>query len=72
MEASLRDAYADSEQQAHEHHRKHLQSLPSTTYPLEPTGDAAQIPAADMNSGNARTGATTPYQTATGEAYGQR
>ncbi|EMF12312.1 NADH-ubiquinone oxidoreductase [Sphaerulina musiva SO2202] len=57
---------------AHEHHRKHLQSLPSTTYPLEPTGDAAQIPAADMNSGNARTGATTPYQTATGEAYGQR
>ncbi|KAF1812344.1 hypothetical protein P152DRAFT_382377, partial [Eremomyces bilateralis CBS 781.70] len=28
---------------AHEHHRKHLESLPSTSYPLEPTGDPAQV-----------------------------
>jgi len=29
---------------AHEHHRKHLESLPSTTYPLGPHGDAAEVP----------------------------
>lgn len=29
---------------AHEHHRKHLQSLPSTTYPLEPVGEPAEVP----------------------------
>ncbi|CAK1360420.1 Lactobacillus shifted protein [Cercospora beticola] len=57
---------------AHEHHRKHLQSLPHTSYPLEPINDAAQIPAGDLNAGSARTGATTPYQTVTGEPYGQR
>ncbi|KXS99063.1 hypothetical protein AC578_6955 [Pseudocercospora eumusae] len=57
---------------AHEHHRKHLQSLPSTSYPLEPTGDAAQIPAADLDAGEARTGATAQYQTATGRPYEQR
>ncbi|OCK75898.1 NADH-ubiquinone oxidoreductase [Lepidopterella palustris CBS 459.81] len=29
---------------AHEHHRKHLESLPSTSYPLAPTGDPAEVP----------------------------
>jgi hypothetical protein len=31
--------------QAHEHHRSHLQSLPKEElgYPLEPTGDAAEV-----------------------------
>ncbi|KAF1997043.1 NADH-ubiquinone oxidoreductase, partial [Amniculicola lignicola CBS 123094] len=29
---------------AHEHHRKHLESLPSTSYPLSPVGDAAEVP----------------------------
>jgi len=29
---------------AHEHHRKHIESLPSTSYPLNPTGDAAEVP----------------------------
>ncbi|KAF2465187.1 NADH-ubiquinone oxidoreductase [Lindgomyces ingoldianus] len=29
---------------AHEHHRKHLESLPSTPYPLGPTGDPAEVP----------------------------
>jgi NADH dehydrogenase (ubiquinone) Fe-S protein 6 len=28
--------------QANEHHRKHIESLPSNSYPLKPTGDAAQ------------------------------
>jgi len=28
---------------AHEQHRKFLQSLPTNTYPLEPTGDAAEV-----------------------------
>lgn len=31
--------------QAHEHHRKHLESLPAEElgYPLEPTGNAAEV-----------------------------
>jgi hypothetical protein len=29
--------------QAKKSHRKHLESLPSTTYPLEPTNDPAQV-----------------------------
>lgn len=57
--------------QAHEHHRKHLESLPHTSYPLEPTGDPAQIPAGDLNAG-AKTGATAKYQTASGAPYEQR
>lgn len=28
---------------AHEHHRAHLESLPSTSYPLGPQGDAAEV-----------------------------
>lgn len=30
--------------QANEHHREHLESLPSTPYPLSPQGDAAEVP----------------------------
>jgi NADH dehydrogenase (ubiquinone) Fe-S protein 6 len=30
--------------QANEHHRKHLESLPETAYPLVAQGDAAEIP----------------------------
>lgn len=29
--------------QAKEAHRAYLESLPSTTYPLEPTGDPAEV-----------------------------
>ncbi|KAF7503760.1 hypothetical protein GJ744_003302 [Endocarpon pusillum] len=29
---------------AHEHHRKYLESLPSTPYPLKPLGDPAEVP----------------------------
>jgi len=29
---------------ANEHHRKHLESLPETAYPLVAQGDAAEIP----------------------------
>lgn len=29
---------------AHEHHRKVLEAQPSTTYPLKPTGDPAEVP----------------------------
>lgn len=32
-----------NERQAHEHHRKYLMSLPETSYPLEPTGDPAEV-----------------------------
>ncbi|KAL2865067.1 zinc-finger domain-containing protein [Aspergillus lucknowensis] len=28
---------------AHEHHREYLKSLPTTSYPLEPVGDAAEV-----------------------------
>ncbi|SMR56602.1 unnamed protein product [Zymoseptoria tritici ST99CH_1A5] len=57
---------------AHKHHRKYLESLPSTSYPLEPTGNAAQISAADLNAGGAKTGADAPFQTASGAPYEQR
>src|SRR5271156_4174443 len=30
---------------ANEHHRKHLESLPSTSYPLGPTSDPAEVSA---------------------------
>ncbi len=30
--------------QAYEHHRKHLESLPSTPYPLTSQGNAAEVP----------------------------
>jgi len=28
---------------ANEHHRKHIEALPNPSYPLEPTGDAAEV-----------------------------
>jgi hypothetical protein len=28
---------------ANEHHRKYLESLPSTSYPLKPTGDPVEV-----------------------------
>lgn len=30
--------------QANEHHRKHLESLPETSYPLVSQGNAAEVP----------------------------
>lgn len=30
--------------QAHEHNRKALEAQPSTSFPLEPVGDAAEVP----------------------------
>lgn len=63
---------ADNTPQAHEHHRKHLQSLPSTPYPLEPPNDAATLPASDFETINAKTGSTEPLQTATGRPLEQR
>jgi NADH dehydrogenase (ubiquinone) Fe-S protein 6 len=58
--------------QAHEHHRKHLQSLPSTPYPLEAPNDPATLPASDFETLNAKTGSTEPYQSATGKPLEQR
>lgn len=37
-------ALMDLTLQAHEHHRKLLESQPSTSFPLEPVGDAAEVP----------------------------
>lgn len=36
--------FIDLQFQAKEQHRKLLQSLPSTTYPLEPVGHPAEVP----------------------------
>ncbi|KAF2718947.1 hypothetical protein K431DRAFT_229692 [Polychaeton citri CBS 116435] len=55
---------------AHEHHRKHLESLPSTTYPLEPQGDAAEVRTPGTIA--AKTGATEGYQSITGAPLEQR
>lgn len=68
----VRRVHADSCEQAHEHHRKHLESLPSTSYPLAPAGNPAEIPGAHLNAGGTETGATTPLQTASGAPYEQR
>ncbi|QIX02119.1 hypothetical protein AMS68_007636 [Peltaster fructicola] len=57
---------------ANEHHRKHLESLPSTPYPLAPTADAATLPQSHIGSGEATTGSTLPYQSNTGIPYEQR
>ncbi len=37
-------ALTDFTLQAHEHHRKLLESQPSTSFPLDPVGDAAEVP----------------------------
>ncbi|KAK3051048.1 hypothetical protein LTR09_007797 [Extremus antarcticus] len=52
---------------AQEQHRKHLESLPFTEYPLEPTSPSqmpAQIPRSDQASG--RSGSTEAFHTPTG------
>jgi len=54
---------------AQEHHRKHLESLPHTSYPLAPAGDPAEVPMHDLNG---TTGATEPLQTNTGAPLEQR
>ncbi|MCJ1357562.1 MAG: hypothetical protein MMC33_007558 [Icmadophila ericetorum] len=45
------------EYQAHTHHKKHLESLPSTPYPLRPTNDPVEV---------------EEVQRVSDEAYGQR
>nr|POE87488.1 lactobacillus shifted protein [Quercus suber] len=54
---------------AHEHHRKHLESLPSTSYPLGPSSDAAALPQAHVTG---KTGSTEPYQSNSGKPLEQR
>jgi hypothetical protein len=69
---SLSFTLGTNQKQAHEHHRKHLQSLPSTPYPLEAPNDPATLPASDFETLNAKTGSTEPYQSATGKPLEQR
>ncbi|WPH03918.1 NADH-ubiquinone oxidoreductase [Acrodontium crateriforme] len=54
---------------ANTHHRKHLESLPINTYPLYPTGDAAELPQGDVSGS---TGSTEPLQSNTGNKLEQR
>ncbi|KAK5166438.1 uncharacterized protein LTR77_007981 [Saxophila tyrrhenica] len=58
---------------AHEHHRKHLESLPHTEYPLE-AGSPSHMPAAlpRNDQGDARTGSTEAFHTPTGVPYENR
>ncbi|KAK5711801.1 hypothetical protein LTR17_018244 [Elasticomyces elasticus] len=55
--------------QAHEKNRKYLESLPSTPYPLAPTGDPAALPPSHITG---KTGSTEPYQSNTGLPLEQR
>jgi len=55
--------------QAHEKNRKYLQSLPSTSFPLEPTNDPAALPSGHITG---KTGSTEPYQSNTGLPLEQR
>ncbi|KAK4622317.1 Lactobacillus shifted protein [Fulvia fulva] len=57
---------------AHEHHRKHLQSLPHTSYPLEPQSNAAEIPASQMAELGGKTGSDSKLQSVTGKVLEQR
>ncbi|KAK0265024.1 hypothetical protein LTS09_001433 [Friedmanniomyces endolithicus] len=57
------------EDQAHEKNRKYLQSLPSTSFPLEPTNDPAALPSGHITG---KTGSTEPYQSNTGLPLEQR
>ncbi|TKA29477.1 Lactobacillus shifted protein [Salinomyces thailandicus] len=54
---------------AHEHHRKHLESLPTTTYPLGPIDDPAALPSSELSG---KTGSTEPQQSKTGAPLEQR
>ena len=60
---------ADRVFQAHEKNRKYLQSLPSTSFPLEPTNDPAALPSGHITG---KTGSTEPYQSNTGLPLEQR
>jgi len=42
-ESNLASSIADLPYKAYEHHRELLQSMPSTTYPLEPVGHPAEV-----------------------------
>ncbi|KAK1060678.1 hypothetical protein LTR74_011693 [Friedmanniomyces endolithicus] len=59
----------DQVMQAHEKNRKYLQSLPSTSFPLEPTNDPAALPSGHITG---KTGSTEPYQSNTGLPLEQR
>ncbi|KAK4541097.1 hypothetical protein LTR36_008322 [Oleoguttula mirabilis] len=54
---------------AHEGNRKYLESQPSTSYPLGPTGDPATLPESHVTG---KTGSTEPYQSNTGLPLEQR
>ncbi|RMX79122.1 hypothetical protein D0867_16517 [Hortaea werneckii] len=54
---------------AHTHHRKFLESLPETSYPLDPIEDPATLPSSERAG---KTGSTEPYQTPTGAPLEQR
>ncbi|KAI6869567.1 NADH-ubiquinone oxidoreductase, partial [Hortaea werneckii] len=54
---------------AHTHHRKFLESLPETSYPLDPIEDPAMLPSSERAG---KTGSTEPYQTPTGAPLEQR
>ncbi|KAL8945248.1 MAG: hypothetical protein Q9211_000207 [Gyalolechia sp. 1 TL-2023] len=41
---AVASCWTDAFPQANEHHRKYLQSLPSTPYPLEPHGAVGEVP----------------------------
>nr|OQO28719.1 hypothetical protein B0A51_02962 [Rachicladosporium sp. CCFEE 5018] len=57
---------------ANNRHRKHLESLPATPFPLEPTNAAGALPPSHLISGSAKTGSTEPYQSNTGKPLEQR
>ncbi|KAK3110140.1 hypothetical protein LTR53_015881 [Teratosphaeriaceae sp. CCFEE 6253] len=54
---------------AHEKNRKILESSPSTAFPLEPTGDPAELPLSHITG---KTGSTEAYQSNTGKPLEQR
>ena len=62
-------AFSTNSLQAHHHHRKFLESQPSTAFPLDPTGHPAELPGSHVTG---KTGSTEPYQTNTGKPLEQR
>ncbi|KAF2768742.1 hypothetical protein EJ03DRAFT_328046 [Teratosphaeria nubilosa] len=54
---------------AHEQHRKYLESLPSTTYPLGPISDPDAVPYSQLSG---KTGSTEPLQSNSGAPLEQR
>ena len=57
----LARAVTDTTLQANEHHRKHLESLPSTPYPLKPTGDPAEVVLRSTPSLHGHIDGTSPH-----------